>query len=122
MHYALFLIYLVFCLSFFHTQVDGPAHWVSSIDGDTGHIVSSTNSHSPTQRKGNLDYQFNWNAIDQTINGSTSLKRRMFQKFGWRTISIPFWEWDNTEDNDNKLKSQEDYCQSLLSQRYDDNE
>jgi len=68
------------------------------------------------------NYKFNWNSDDQTMNGSTGLKQRMFHKLGWRIINIPLWDWYPIDDNiniggdgaANKLK-QEKYCQSLLS-------
>lgn len=65
------------------------------------------------------EYRFNWNSNDQTMNGSTSLKLRMFHKLGWRLINIPFWDWvpidDIGRDNNKRLVLQEEYCRSLLS-------
>mmetsp|Transcript_60797 Transcript_60797/g.69899 ORF Transcript_60797/g.69899 Transcript_60797/m.69899 type:complete len:686 (+) Transcript_60797:953-3010(+) len=104
-------------------EVDGPGHWVSSIDGDMNHILSSTGEYKPPRGKeGMWNYKFNWNSDDQTMNGSTGLKQRMFHKLGWRIINIPLWDWYPIDDNiniggdgaANKLK-QEKYCQSLLS-------
>jgi len=107
-------------------EFDGPGHWVSSIDGDMNHILSSTGEYMPPRGKeGIWNYKFNWNSDGQTMNGSTSLKQRMFHKLGWRIINIPLWDWYPIDDNinmggdgvANKLK-QEEYCQSLLSLLY----
>ena len=112
-------------------EVDGPGHWVSSIDdsvdnknilssiGEYRHQSSSSSSNSNNNKdNGKFEYSFNWNSQDQTINGATSLKLRMFAHMGWRIINVPFWEWypvDNQSmSNADKLTAQEDYCRSLL--------
>lgn len=103
-------------------EVDGPGHWISSIDSsETPNILSSVGDYQPQTRNGEkfFEYTFQWNSKDQVINGSTSLKQRLFDKIGWRIINIPFWEWlpvDSPRQNkDEQFEAQNDFCRALLA-------
>jgi len=108
-------------------EVDGPGHWVSNIDPkDSRDLLSGVGAYRPSgsgngNGEGNFDYRFEWNSEDQTINGSTSLKLRMFDHMGWNIINIPFWEWYPVDkpslSSAEKTKAQEEYCRSLLSKQ-----
>ena len=102
-------------------EVDGPGHWISNIDpSENPNILSNVGGWRRSKNTSrSLEYTFNWNSKDQVINGSTSLKQRLFDHIGWRIISIPFWEWfpvDNIKENkEKKFEAQNDYCRSLLA-------
>jgi len=49
--------------------------------------------------------------------GATLFKRRQLRHFGWRLVSLPYWEWDELNHCD-KLKEHDQraaYLSSLLS-------
>ncbi len=101
-------------------EVDGPGHWISNIDPSTNpNILSGVGSYRKwTSKNGqeSFEYAFNWNSKDQTINGSTSLKWRLFEKIGWRIISVPFWDWipiDNPRKQEH-FEEQNEFCLALL--------
>jgi hypothetical protein len=63
-------------------EVDGPAHFVNSIDSlttDEGGYTKFIN--------GKLEYQFGWKGDRQEINGPTALKQRLLKKLGWKTVA-----------------------------------
>jgi len=105
-------------------EVDGPGHWNTIIDPlDNPKILSSVGEWKKSRSiAGMLEYSFHWNSGQQVVNGSTSLKQRLFDQLGWRIINIPFWEWvpvDHRHDGDGdkveKFEAQNDYCRSLLA-------
>ena len=106
-------------------EVDGPGHWISNIDPSSNpDILSSVGNYrkwAPRNGETSFEYKFNWNAKDQDINGSTSLKWRLFEKIGWRIISVPFWDWIPVDSKANRgenevdlIKAQDDFCSELL--------
>ena len=105
-------------------EVDGPGHWISNIDPSLNpDILESVGSYRKWSSKNgdhSFEYTFNWNANDQAINGSTSLKWRLFDKIGWKIISVPFWDWipiDNVRkqaDEDELFEAQDNFCRALL--------
>jgi hypothetical protein len=87
-------------------EVDGPAHFVNSIDSvtDEGGYTKFIN--------GKLEYQFGWKGDRQEINGPTALKQRLLKKLGWKTVALPFWEWYALNGD---AAAEEKYCRSLLN-------
>lgn len=90
-------------------EVDGPGHFVTTIDG--GLCLSGETASIG----GKVDYRFYWDSEHQEINGSTALKLRILRELGWLVISIPFWEWYDMEGN---AQQQQDYCRSVLPSSY----
>lgn len=99
-------------------EVDGPGHWISNIDpSDNPNLLSSVGEYRKHISKNggvSYEYTFNWNSNDQAVNGSTSLKQRLFDKMGWKIINLPFWEW-NLVDTARQIEEQNDFCRSLLA-------
>ena len=88
-------------------EVDGPSHFISSIDGS---IVASGYMKNIN---GKLDYQFGWDGTRQSPNGTTALKKRLLESLGWSVINVPFWEWYSLGgDEDGECA----YCESLLAE------
>ena len=55
--------------------------------------------------------------VGRVPTGATLLKRRQLRHFGWRLVSLPYWEWDELNHCD-KLKEHDQraaYLSSLLS-------
>ena len=90
-------------------EVDGPAHFITKIDGDGRTLTSGVGKFDT--KYGKLGYEFNWNAHDQEINGSTALKKRMLEQLGWRIINIPFWDWSVVNAD---TEAEENFCRDLL--------
>mmetsp|Transcript_4815 Transcript_4815/g.8571 ORF Transcript_4815/g.8571 Transcript_4815/m.8571 type:complete len:164 (+) Transcript_4815:1-492(+) len=100
-------------------EVDGPGHFVSNIDGRSEDdperdILTDVGHYYVMNKEGMYGYKFEWSSQFQVMNGSTSLKLRMFQKLGWRLLRIPFWEWTPVEGD---LEMEDEYCQTLLGQK-----
>jgi len=56
--------------------------------------------------------------VGREPTASTLLKRRQLRHFGWRLVSVPYWEWDELNHSD-KLRQREQraaYLSSLLSE------
>jgi len=105
-------------------EVDGPGHWNSVIDplDNPDHMSTVGEWKKSKHVPGMVEYHFHWNSDQQAVNGSTSLKQRLFDQMGWRIINIPFWEWipvDHRYEDESrrgeKFAAQEDYCRSLLA-------
>ena len=49
-------------------------------------------------------------------NGATLLKRRQLRAFGWRLLSVPYWEWTdlNARDVDQQLRQRCGYLTRQL--------
>ena len=52
--------------------------------------------------------------VGREPNGATLLKRRQLEHFGWRLVSVPYWEW-NDQDHREKSKEREQRAAYLLS-------
>ena len=93
-------------------ELDGPGHFVTSLDRrDEGYVLSNI-GHYQTSKTGKMRYKFNWSWDTQEVNGATNLKSRIFAGLGWDIINIAFWEWLEVNG---ETESQEAYCRSLLS-------
>jgi hypothetical protein len=68
-------------------EVDGPAHYISSIDGE---LAIGLTGHTKVIN-GKFEYQFMWSGDPANVNGSTALKQRLLQQLGWRLFSLPYW-------------------------------
>jgi len=56
--------------------------------------------------------------VGREPTASTLLKRRQLRHFGWRLVSVPYWEWDELNHSD-RLRQREQraaYLSSLLSE------
>jgi hypothetical protein len=89
-------------------EVDGPSHFLSRID-----VAHKSPPSYSTLVNGKLEYQFGWNGSNQEKNGSTTLKERLLQSFGWTVIHIPFWEWYALKSDP---AAEEEYCRKILKQ------
>ena len=107
-------------------EVDGPGHYNSVIDPlDNPDLLSTVGEWKNSRHSsGMVEYHFHWNSEQQVVNGSTSLKQRLFDQLGWRIINIPFWEWipvDHRYEGESrksaKFEAQEDYCRSRLESK-----
>ena len=105
-------------------EVDGPGHWISIIDPlDNPDILSTVGKWQKSKSVSRmLEYSFHWNSDQQVVNGSTSLKQRLFNLMGWRLINMPFWEWipvdhryEDGGDKGERFEAQNDFCRSLLA-------
>ena len=57
--------------------------------------------------------------VGREPTASTLLKRRQLRHFGWRLVSVPYWEWDEINHSD-KLRQREQraaYLSSLLAEK-----
>jgi hypothetical protein len=90
-------------------EVDGPAHFITRIDGREGAITPSVGYFDT--KHGKLRYDFKWNEHDQEINGSTALKQRILKQLGWRIINIPFWDWQVVTGD---AVAEDEFCRNLL--------
>ena len=88
-------------------EVDGPAHFLSSIS-----VPSAAPKGSVKLNKGKLEYQFNWTGENERINGPTALKQRLLNALGWKVIHLPFWEWYALDGHE----AEDEYCRNLLNQ------
>jgi hypothetical protein len=86
-------------------EVDGPSHFVTSVEKEGGSAGFTRRS-----RSGTLDYQFTWTGDHQVLNGSTAMKQRLLHALGWTAISVPFWDFDKLQS----LEEEEAYCRRLL--------
>ena len=91
-------------------EVDGPAHFITSINEEGG-----STGYTKINKSGRLEYQFTWTGDRQTFNGSTAMKQTLLKKLGWKTINIPFWEWYRLEGPE----EEDDYAKQLLRQHMD---
>ena len=87
-------------------EVDGPAHFFTSIDEEGGSVGYTK------LNKDRLEYQFAWTGDRQQINGPTALKQRLLHLLGWKVIHIPFWDLMDLQSEEEK----EEYCRNLLQQ------
>lgn len=90
-------------------EYDGPAHFITKIDGKDRTSASSVGNFDV--KYGKLGYEFKWNACDQEINGSTALKKRLLKQLGWRIINIPFWDWSVVNSD---AAAEDELCRALL--------
>ena len=90
-------------------EVDGPGRYVNEIDQYSGDMKSNAYF---TVIQGQLECRFQWKGDRQQINGSTALKDRLLGLLGWKTIHIPFWEWDAL--NGDKV-AEDNYCRDRLA-------
>ena len=50
--------------------------------------------------------------VGRVLTGATLLKRRQLRHFGWRLVSVPYWEWDGLAHSD-KSKEREQRAANL---------
>jgi hypothetical protein len=79
-------------------EVDGPGHFVRLIDA----------SDATYPR----DSVLQWSADrgENRVNGPTLLKHRLLTALGWDIIHIPYWEYQNLPNDEDK----DAYCRNLL--------
>jgi len=55
--------------------------------------------------------------VGREPTGATALKRRQLKHFGWRLVSVPYWEWNELDDPENKMEGNRlaAYLSALLS-------
>jgi len=56
--------------------------------------------------------------VGRVPTGATLLKRRQLRHFGWRLVSVPYWEWDELAHRDQTKEREQRaaYLSSLLSE------
>lgn len=91
-------------------EVDGPAHFLSLLDRETG---SSSPGSGPRVVNDKIEFMFGWSGDGQEVNGATALKLRLMEGLGWRVINIPFWEWHSLNANP---ALEEQYCRNVLAE------
>jgi RAP domain len=78
-------------------EVDGPSHYLLSIDNNIlmkhGQNAKAINTYE--------------------VNGWTMLKRCLLALMGWKVLVVPYWEWYAVQGTKHKEKQ---YCINLLQQ------
>jgi RAP domain len=87
-------------------EVDGPSHFVTTIDEPTMESCGYTKVTS-----GKLEYQFKWDGKQHEMNGPSYLKERLLKSLGWKVIHVPFWEWYALGGDSAK---EDNYCRYFL--------
>jgi len=52
--------------------------------------------------------------VGREPTGATVLKRRQLKHFGWRLVSVPYWEWDEFRDKAKEREQRAAYLSTLL--------
>jgi len=89
-------------------EVDGPSHFINILDEALGKTNKGKGSRVRT--KSGKMWVFEWDG-ERQVNGPTALKDRLLAHLGWQIIHLPFWEWNNLNDE----ASQSTYCKELLN-------